>query len=121
MSRVVAVEGGALAGATSVQFGTMHGAEAFDRGLGAFALIEVQVREELYGSQHQPMVIGKKDEKVIKSNVALYEAGAAWAESNPRTLFLLQEETATWARNGPLRLLLALGKCAGLASKRARA
>ena len=27
------------------------------------SLIEVQVREELYGSQHQPMVIGKKDEK----------------------------------------------------------
>jgi indolepyruvate ferredoxin oxidoreductase len=26
------------------------------------SLIEVQVREELYGSQHQPMVIGKKDE-----------------------------------------------------------
>lgn len=27
------------------------------------SLIEVQVREELYGAQHQPMVIGKKDEK----------------------------------------------------------
>lgn len=27
------------------------------------SLIEVQVREELYGSKHQPMVIGKKDEK----------------------------------------------------------
>lgn len=26
------------------------------------SLIEVQVREELYGSQHQPVVIGKKDE-----------------------------------------------------------
>jgi indolepyruvate ferredoxin oxidoreductase len=26
------------------------------------SLIEVQLREELYGSQHQPMVIGKKDE-----------------------------------------------------------
>ncbi|WNJ91238.1 indolepyruvate ferredoxin oxidoreductase family protein [Bosea sp. 685] len=26
------------------------------------SLIEVQVREELYGSEHQPMVIGKKDE-----------------------------------------------------------
>lgn len=26
------------------------------------SLIEVQVREELYGSKHQPMVIGKKDE-----------------------------------------------------------
>ncbi|KRE24698.1 indolepyruvate ferredoxin oxidoreductase [Bosea sp. Root483D1] len=27
------------------------------------SLIEVQLREELYGTQHQPMVIGKKDEK----------------------------------------------------------
>ncbi|MCO5090078.1 indolepyruvate ferredoxin oxidoreductase family protein [Bosea sp. (in: a-proteobacteria)] len=27
------------------------------------SLIEVQVREELYGAAHQPMVIGKKDEK----------------------------------------------------------
>lgn len=27
------------------------------------SLIEVQLREELYGSAHQPMVIGKKDEK----------------------------------------------------------
>jgi indolepyruvate ferredoxin oxidoreductase len=27
------------------------------------SLIEVQVREELYGSEHQPTVIGKKDEK----------------------------------------------------------
>lgn len=27
------------------------------------SLIEVQVREELYGSKHQPMVIGKKDER----------------------------------------------------------
>jgi indolepyruvate ferredoxin oxidoreductase len=27
------------------------------------SLIEVQVREELYGSPHQPVVIGKKDEK----------------------------------------------------------
>jgi indolepyruvate ferredoxin oxidoreductase len=27
------------------------------------SLIEVQVREELYGSEHQPMVIGKKDEQ----------------------------------------------------------
>ena len=30
----------------------------------------------------------------------------AWAESHPRTLFLLQEEAATWARSGPLRLTL---------------
>ncbi|MGO4173028.1 indolepyruvate ferredoxin oxidoreductase family protein [Bosea sp. TAF32] len=27
------------------------------------SLIEVQVREELYGAKHQPMVVGKKDEK----------------------------------------------------------
>ncbi len=27
------------------------------------SLIEVQVREELYGSRHQPIVVGKKDEK----------------------------------------------------------
>ena len=32
--------------------------------------------------------------------------GAAWAESHPRTLYLLQEEAAVWARSGPLRLLL---------------
>lgn len=30
----------------------------------------------------------------------------AWAESHPRTLFLLQEEAAAWARNGSLRLAL---------------
>jgi hypothetical protein len=29
-----------------------------------------------------------------------------WAERRPRTVFLLQEESATWARSGPLRLLL---------------
>jgi exopolyphosphatase/guanosine-5'-triphosphate,3'-diphosphate pyrophosphatase len=37
---------------------------------------------------------------------ALLSHGAAWAESHPRTLYLLQEEAATWARNGSLRLLL---------------
>jgi exopolyphosphatase / guanosine-5'-triphosphate,3'-diphosphate pyrophosphatase len=30
-----------------------------------------------------------------------------WAEANPRTLFLLQEEVETWARSGPLKLVLA--------------
>ena len=30
-----------------------------------------------------------------------------WAEQNPRTLFLLQEEAASWSRSGPLRLVLA--------------
>jgi exopolyphosphatase / guanosine-5'-triphosphate,3'-diphosphate pyrophosphatase len=29
-----------------------------------------------------------------------------WAETHPRTLFLLQEEAATWARSGPLSLVL---------------
>lgn len=29
-----------------------------------------------------------------------------WAETNPRTLFLLREEAAAWARSGPLRLLV---------------
>jgi exopolyphosphatase / guanosine-5'-triphosphate,3'-diphosphate pyrophosphatase len=29
-----------------------------------------------------------------------------WADTHPRTLFLLQEEAATWARSGPLRLVL---------------
>jgi len=29
-----------------------------------------------------------------------------WAETHPRTLYLLQEEAAVWARSGPLRLLL---------------
>ncbi len=29
-----------------------------------------------------------------------------WAETHPRTLFLLQEEATVWARNGPLRLVL---------------
>jgi len=37
---------------------------------------------------------------------ALLTHGASWAEANPRTLFLLQEEAASWTRNGPLRLIL---------------
>ncbi len=32
--------------------------------------------------------------------------GKTWAETHPRTFFLLQEEAATWARSGPLRLTL---------------
>lgn len=31
---------------------------------------------------------------------------SAWADTHPRTLFLLQEEAATWARQGPFALLL---------------
>ena len=34
---------------------------------------------------------------------------AAWAETHPRTLFLLREEVAAWARSGPLRLVLPAG------------
>lgn len=30
----------------------------------------------------------------------------AWAETHPRTLYLLQEEAATWLRQGPMDLLL---------------
>jgi exopolyphosphatase/guanosine-5'-triphosphate,3'-diphosphate pyrophosphatase len=37
---------------------------------------------------------------------ARLEYSAAWAESHPRTLFLLQEEAADWARSGTLRLQL---------------
>jgi exopolyphosphatase/guanosine-5'-triphosphate,3'-diphosphate pyrophosphatase len=37
---------------------------------------------------------------------ALLGHGAAWADSHPRTLYLLREEAAAWARSGPLRLLL---------------
>jgi exopolyphosphatase/guanosine-5'-triphosphate,3'-diphosphate pyrophosphatase len=37
---------------------------------------------------------------------ALLGYRGAWADSHPRTLFLLQEEAATWARGGPLRLQL---------------
>ena len=32
-----------------------------------------------------------------------------WADANPRTLFLLQEEAEVWARSGPLRLTLPAG------------
>jgi len=32
--------------------------------------------------------------------------GPRWAETHPRTVFLLQEEAAAWARNGSLRLVL---------------
>lgn len=33
----------------------------------------------------------------------------AWAESRPRTVFLLQEEAQAWQRGGPLRLVLPAG------------
>ena len=37
---------------------------------------------------------------------ALLGYAGGWADSHPRTLFLLQEEAAVWARSGPLRLVL---------------
>lgn len=37
---------------------------------------------------------------------ALLGYSAAWSQTHPRTLFLLQEEAATWQRSGPLRLVL---------------
>ncbi len=41
-----------------------------------------------------------------KGRDALLGHGSGWAESHPRTLFLLKEEAAAWARSGPLRLVL---------------
>jgi exopolyphosphatase/guanosine-5'-triphosphate,3'-diphosphate pyrophosphatase len=38
---------------------------------------------------------------------ALLGYRSPWAEANPRTAFLLQEEAATWGRSGPLRLMQA--------------
>ena len=37
---------------------------------------------------------------------ALLHFTAAWAETHPRTLYLLREEAAAWVRSGPLRLVL---------------
>ncbi len=37
---------------------------------------------------------------------ALLSYSPAWADSHPRTVFLLQEEAAAWARNGQLKLVL---------------
>ena len=39
---------------------------------------------------------------------AVLDFSPAWAESRPRTLYLLQEEAAAWGRGGPLRLVLPL-------------
>jgi exopolyphosphatase / guanosine-5'-triphosphate,3'-diphosphate pyrophosphatase len=41
------------------------------------------------------------------SSQAILEFGAGWAESHPRTLYLLQREAEAWARSGVLRLELA--------------
>ncbi len=37
---------------------------------------------------------------------ALLHYGAPWAETHPRTVYLLQQEAEAWARSGPLRLVL---------------
>ena len=37
---------------------------------------------------------------------ALLSFSPRWADTHPRTLYLLQEEAAVWARSGPLRLVL---------------
>ena len=53
---------------------------------------------------------GEPDLKVLKLRAqgreALLDFSTAWAETHPRTLFLLQEEAAAWARSGTLRLVL---------------
>ena len=41
-------------------------------------------------------------------NQAVLSFAPGWAEAQPRTLYLLQEEEASWGRNGPLRLVLKL-------------
>ena len=41
-----------------------------------------------------------------RGNEALLGYSLGWAESHPRTLFLLREEMAAWARSGPLKLVL---------------
>lgn len=37
---------------------------------------------------------------------AIIDFTEAWADSHPRTLFLLREEASAWGRSGPLRLVL---------------
>jgi exopolyphosphatase / guanosine-5'-triphosphate,3'-diphosphate pyrophosphatase len=41
-----------------------------------------------------------------KGREAVLGFSPRWAETHPRTLFLLQEEAAVWARSGPLHLNL---------------
>ena len=41
-----------------------------------------------------------------KGRDALLNYGSAWADSHPRTVFLLREEATAWGRSGPLRLML---------------
>lgn len=39
---------------------------------------------------------------------ALLDFREGWAETHPRTAFLMREEAGTWARNGPIKLMLRL-------------
>jgi exopolyphosphatase/guanosine-5'-triphosphate,3'-diphosphate pyrophosphatase len=43
----------------------------------------------------------------MRGDDAALQLPPAWAETHPRTLYLLQEEAAAWARQGPFNLLLA--------------
>jgi exopolyphosphatase / guanosine-5'-triphosphate,3'-diphosphate pyrophosphatase len=56
---------------------------------------------------------GEVDARALSLRAAGREAqlvhSAAWGQSHPRTLFLLQEEVATWQRSGPLKLMLPAG------------
>jgi exopolyphosphatase / guanosine-5'-triphosphate,3'-diphosphate pyrophosphatase len=42
----------------------------------------------------------------MRGEDAALQFSPAWADTHPRTLYLLQEEAATWARQGPMDLLL---------------
>ncbi len=53
---------------------------------------------------------GETDPNALALRVREHDAtlaySPAWAETHPRTLFLLREEAAAWARSSPLRLVL---------------
>jgi len=42
----------------------------------------------------------------VRGREAQLAFAPGWADANPRTLYLLQEEVQVWARSGPLRLAL---------------
>jgi exopolyphosphatase/guanosine-5'-triphosphate,3'-diphosphate pyrophosphatase len=42
----------------------------------------------------------------VRGRAALLQHTEAWAETHPRTLFLLREEALAWSRSGPLSLVL---------------
>ncbi len=87
---------------------------------GGLRKLEVQLAQPLFAWQVLCLRIaaikcharGAVDLRALGLAVAQRPGGAqlryapVWAESHPRTLFLLQEEAATWARQGPFRLLL---------------